>query len=289
MRSNFCNYHMHTTFSDGKDVPEAYVKAAISKGMHCIGFSDHCPLSVESEWNMKEADFIKYLKKINFMKEYFRGDIQILTGLEIDYIEGISGVQAFKHTSLDYCIGAVHFLKNYANGAPFVCDTSIEEFEKGLKQIFNGDIKELVEYYYTQIINMIKTSKPDIVAHIDLIKKFNKNNRFFNENDDWYKEIVFEVVREIFRANCILEVNTAGVYRSLTIEYFPSNVILEFCAEQGVSLTLSSDAHHPLVIEKAFPQALELLNGIGYNEIFILDNRGWRPAAFTPDLKGIII
>ena len=35
------DYHIHTTYSDGRDGPEACIEAALKTGLREIGFSDH--------------------------------------------------------------------------------------------------------------------------------------------------------------------------------------------------------------------------------------------------------
>ena len=35
------DFHVHTTFSDGRSTPEEVVRSAISMGMTALGFSDH--------------------------------------------------------------------------------------------------------------------------------------------------------------------------------------------------------------------------------------------------------
>ena len=35
------NYHMHTTFCDGKNTPEEMVQEALARGFTTIGFSSH--------------------------------------------------------------------------------------------------------------------------------------------------------------------------------------------------------------------------------------------------------
>ena len=37
------DFHLHTTFSDGKHTPEEMIRAALDMGMKRIGISDHAP------------------------------------------------------------------------------------------------------------------------------------------------------------------------------------------------------------------------------------------------------
>ena len=51
------DYHIHTTYSDGRSVPEDYVAQALNAGLKEIGFSEHLTLFREPEdWNIKPGD-----------------------------------------------------------------------------------------------------------------------------------------------------------------------------------------------------------------------------------------
>ncbi|HBE40795.1 MAG TPA: histidinol phosphate phosphatase, partial [Bacteroidales bacterium] len=47
------DYHIHTTFSDGKALPEEYIAPAIAAGISELGFSEHLSLYKEDQdWVM---------------------------------------------------------------------------------------------------------------------------------------------------------------------------------------------------------------------------------------------
>ena len=54
--------------------------------------------------------------------------------------------------------------------------------------------EEYIKKYYQTVIKMVTEQEPDIIGHLDLVKKFNSKNRFFDENALWYKEIVDETL-----------------------------------------------------------------------------------------------
>jgi len=238
------NYHTHTNFSDGNNTPEEMIQSAVNKNIKILGFSDHSPVPFFSDWNMKYENIFSYITEIETLKQKYSDKIEIYTGLEVDYIENITGVQNWKFLNLDYTIGSVHFLKKFETGEYFTCDFTKESFKKGLDEIFEGNIKTMISYYYEQINNMISECKPNVIGHINLITKFNKNNYFFDDNDIWYKNLVKQTLEIVKQNNCIIEINTRGFYKKLTNEFYPSDWILKECKNQKIPMMINSDAHH---------------------------------------------
>ena len=63
---------------------------------------------------------------------------------------------------------------------------------------------------------MVNTKCPDIVAHLDRVKKLNSGNRYFDENERWYQEEVSLTLEAIASSGSIMEVNTKGFYNQET-------------------------------------------------------------------------
>ena len=106
------DYHIHTTFSDGKAAPEDYIPNALAAGISEIGFSEHLSLFKEDQtWCMNPDNVENYIECIQNLKRN-TNNILIRTGLEIDFIPGKEKeiglfLDNFK---LDYRIGSVHYL-----------------------------------------------------------------------------------------------------------------------------------------------------------------------------------
>ncbi len=284
---NWTNYHTHSTYCDGKANLENYAKKAIEKKMYAIGFSGHSPVPFESGWNIKIEKLPDYIKDIEILKEKYKNKINLYMGLEVDYIENISGVKNFEKYNLDYTVGGIHYLKQFDDGLYWNYDLGKKTFAKGLEQIFGGDEKKLVKYYYEQVTNMIINCKPDIIAHLDLIKKFNLGDVFFNENENWYKDAVNQVLRVIKENDSIVEINTRGVFRGIDKVFYPNSYILKQCKKLNIRVTISGDAHSPNELDSLYTQASQYIMECGYNEITILDDTGWRTVGLTK--TGLII
>jgi histidinol-phosphatase (PHP family) len=75
-----------------------------------------------------------------------------------------------------------------------------------------------------------------------------------------------------------IEVSTAGL-RKPVAEIYPAPAFLEMCLEAGCPVALSSDAHTPDQLGHEYERAVEMLRGLGVEEIAVFDRRGRRMEA----------
>ena len=89
--------HNHTTYSyDGVNSPEEIIKNAISKGIDVIGISDH-QFSIGNKLS-------SYIEEINFLKEKYKNEINVLCGLEIGLRPRPDDLVTPDKLNLDYCL-----------------------------------------------------------------------------------------------------------------------------------------------------------------------------------------
>ena len=80
-----CDYHTHTTYSDGKDTPEEMVLSAIEKGLNEMGFSDHSYTFFDESYCIKKDRIAEYKSEIARLKAKYSDKIKILCGIEQDF------------------------------------------------------------------------------------------------------------------------------------------------------------------------------------------------------------
>jgi histidinol-phosphatase (PHP family) len=267
---NLFNLHTHTHFCDGKAEPEEYVKRAIELGYHTLGFSGHAPVPFNNNFAIKEERLEDYFFAIRNLKEKYHNQISILLALEIDFIPGITKeFEWFKKAGhLDYVIGGIHLIRNKEiDGLWFIDGPFQEKFDEGINKLFKGNGRKGAEAYYNQLLEMITTQDVDIIAHFDKIKMHNKN-RYFSEEEKWYEELVWKILKSMANdTDCIIEVNTRGLYKKRAETFFPSPWILEQVNHLNIPITLSSDAHIPNELDGYYSEALELIKDIGFREL----------------------
>jgi histidinol-phosphatase (PHP family) len=260
------NIHTHSTYSDGADSPEEIIQSALRKGLTGIGFSEHAPDDNCKECELKAENVEAYFTEINRLKKKYAGQIEIYIGIESD------AFALFDKSRLDFSIGSVHGVLGGDAGVFCCIDHTHEAFAQAVAIAGCGDARVLVERYYETVAQMVCAYKPDIIGHLDLIVKLNKDGRYFDEQSGWYKKLQDEVVHKIAESQCIVEVNTGGIKRGFRAEPYPSRYLLENLKDAGVPLILSSDAHSAEDLDFRFCETVSMIKQIGFKAVKQLRN-----------------
>jgi len=277
----FSSMHTHTFFCDGKDDVESMCCAAYENNLFAIGFSAHAPISRqighESEWNLKEERVDEYITEVLAARKRWDGKLKVFLGYEADYIKGKRSPLDSDITvlNLDYLIGSVHYLFP-ENGADFfTVDGTLQEFEKGLKEGYNGDLNALMNSYYDAQMEMIKKGGFDILGHPDILKKNtkkinypNKQNLFENE-----KERQEEIATAISKTGIVIEVNTGGINRNKIDEVYPSLTFLKIIKKYNIPVIITADAHCAKDIRGNYDIAINTLICANFKEHVLFNGK----------------
>jgi len=272
------NYHCHSRFDDGHGELEEYVQSALRKGLRTLGFAGHAPVPFACSWTMPSPLLPEYLETARRLQAAYQQKIELLVGLEVDYIPDIISPSAaqIRALSLDFTVGSVHFIGRLADGELWTADGPPEELERGVAESFNGDIRITVEGYYRRMREMVLKSAPDIIGHFDVIKKNNRDARYFTEDAPWYRSAVIQTLDAVAASTCILEVNTGGIVRGTSGALYPSQWILAECLKREVPVMINSDAHRPEQLDGYYNEAAALLKGIGFRQLTQIGTDGRR-------------
>lgn len=276
------NYHTHSSFCDGKGQLEDYVKYAISRDFHTLGFSGHAPLPFPNDWTMNEENLSTYIREVLALKERYRDSLEICLGLETDYLDKKHNPAhpKYKALGLDYQIGSVHHLYSPERTEFLQVDYTKEELELLLKDTFDKDIKALVSTYYRMVREMVQTGGFEILGHLDLVKKQNRGNVYFDETEKWYKREIEKTLETVAETDVILEINTGAMARGYTAEPYPSPWIIDRAAELKIPVTINSDAHRPEWLDYGFEEAENLARAAGYSSKIVYTEGEWREIGY---------
>ncbi len=208
--------HIHSDASyDSKMSLEEIVKEATAMKLKYIGIADHVDFGNESV-----KDVIERIKRRNEAIDILQENTStiILKGMEVgephlypnetEYLNRIADT--------DYIIGSIHNLKRQT-----------------LRR--KSSEKDVLNKYFSEVLNMIKYADIDIVGHIDYIKRY-------HELDEFDKNILEQILRCISCSNKTLEINTSGIRRCSSP--FPNeNILEEYIRLGGKRVTYGSDAH----------------------------------------------
>jgi histidinol-phosphatase (PHP family) len=236
---------------------EEYVQKAIELGIDVYGFSEHAPMKNFDDGyrlTLEKKEF--YEDMIVKLREKYQGQIEILLGYEVDFIEGDYILDSIKNAPVDYLLGSVHYIGKWGFDNP--------EF---IKEYETRNIDQVWIDYFDAVHKMAKTGYFDIVSHMDLIKLF----KFFPKQLDM-KSILQPVLKTIKQTHMVIEINTSG-FRKPIQEQYPSRDILELAYELNIPITFSSDAHNVDHIGLFYEEATSLAHAIGYNQCTIFRQR----------------
>lgn len=261
---------------------EEYVQSALSKGFTALGFSCHAPGSLVDDWHMKKEDFPWYLEEIDRLRSLYRDRIEIYVGLELDFLEDTEEMVGIEYQNqLDYTIASVHVLKHAKTNKYLSIDGPVEEFEQLLNDNFNGNMQQFVGHYYALVERMMSLYTFDLLGHCDVIKKRNGNKTYFDPQDAWYTKLTNHMLKVAKKHKVRIEVNTGGIARGAILETYPSMSMIAECAELGIPLTLSSDAHQSSHIDFYFSQADDQLVQAGYRSLDVLQHGMWQSVSIV--------
>ena len=229
------DFHVHSTYCDGKNTLEEMVRAAIDLKMTRIGFSGHAYTAFSDVYCMSLEDTGRYARDIAELKEKYKGKIEILCGLEMDYFSDKPQIKT------DYLIGSVHYVKK--DGKFLDVDSAEEHFKDYVKTYFDGDYYAYAEDYYALVGDVINKTNADIVGHFDLISKFNEGNKLFDTQNLRYVEAAKAAINKLILCGKPFEINTGAISRGYRTEAYPQMQFLKYIAEKGGRVILSSDSH----------------------------------------------
>jgi len=246
------NFHTHSRWCDGKDSTEDMVRAAFAVGFSTIGFSSHAMLPAGESGNLTSETAPLYFAEIRALAEKWRGKIEILCGVEADYIPGTCTPDRSSYASLtpDYIIGSIHNVVK--NGLRCPVDHAPDLLKKGIDEAFAGNPIDFVRAYFAQEREMAASFDFDVVGHPDLVRKFNTKHPYFDESAPWYLEELRLTADAIAASGKIVEVNTGAISRGWLSDAYPSPFFRKLLRERGVKFILSSDAHSATAIDCAF-------------------------------------
>ena len=271
------NYHTHTIFCDGVEAPELYAEEAVRQSLKVLGYSAHAPLPFHCTWTLPYEKYQNYLKTIHSLKAAYANQLEVLCGLEIDYIPNLwPQIKAMLNPNqLDFYIGSIHFVDAFDDGTPWSIDGTHNEFFKGWDEIFNRDSHALVRKYFDYTRQMVREMKPPVIGHLDKIKMQYQGDCFIPETDPVYRQELIATLEVIAQQGSIVEVNTRGVYRRNEPEFYPSQWVLAEMNRMQIPVMVNSDAHRPQEIVLLHNDALLKLKQAGYKNVLYFSGGKW--------------
>jgi histidinol-phosphatase (PHP family) len=251
--------HVHTSrCRHASGTPSEYVAAAEAAGVSVLAFTDHLPLldGSDTDYAMSMGELPAYVAEIGDLRGS-EARSEILLGIEADWDPCAADVlrEALARYDFDVVLGSVHFLGGWAFDDPRL-----------VGRYATTDVDALWRDYFGALAAAARSGLFDIMAHIDLVKKFG----YMPSYDP--RELYEDAALAFARAGVAVEVNTAGL-RKPCAELYPTASFLRACRSAGVLATMGSDAHAPEEVGMGLGQARDALVAAGYDSVVVFRGR----------------
>lgn len=254
--------HSHTYFSpDSLAEPIKNIEVALGKDIKVLAFTDHVEHFAEENIHEHVFNVDDYFKTLSEFQEKFKGQIDLLIGVEIGLGEQISQWtdEFTKEHPFDFIIGSIH--------------TVFEENSTWNFQDLNQNPSKWYKKYYETMLTCVqKTKSFHVLGHIDYIDRYIQNKEDIIPYHE-YADILDEVLKEIIRSNRGIEYNTAGFRNNLSYGNPKDSILKRYLELGGEILTISSDAHTSQHIGYGIREAQEHLKSLGFKKLSIFKKK----------------
>jgi histidinol-phosphatase (PHP family) len=255
--------HMHTYLcKHATGTPAEYVDAARQLDIPEISFTCHAPDpgGYDAKNRMTTEEFPQYSELISAVSN--SDSPMVRYGIEADFYPDCAPFLSawLPRQNFDVVLGSVHTLDGWGFDNP-------EERNRW----HSVDVTNVWREYFRLISQLVDTGLYDVIAHLDLPKKFGHRAK-----DKDLKEMALPVLDKVLSAGMGIEINTSGLRREVN-EIYPSPLLMELMHEREIPICFGSDAHAAEDVGYGFGEALNLAVEAGYTEYFSYENRNGRP------------
>ncbi len=261
-----CDYHIHSTYCDGKNTLRENIESAIGKGMDIIGFSSHSHIK-NTMYCMTPDSTQMYISDLKALREEYKDRITVMCGLEKDCLSDDD------ETLFEYVIGSVHSI-SAPDGKRYDVDLSMANTAEAISGSFGGDALSYCECYYSTIGDLFSRVKADIIGHFDLITKFCERGYAFDTSSMRYITACTNALDSLLAYGVPFEINSGAISRGYRTSPYPSCEILRYIHEKGGSIILSSDSHDARYLCHAFDLSAQIARSCGFKTQMILTPNG---------------
>ncbi len=226
------NYHTHIyRCNHATGTVDEMCQEAIKHGLDTLGISDHMPYPkgmIADPRRMVYEDLEDYIKECQTAKEKYKDQLEVLIGLEAEYVPELYEHVKHLREKLDYLVFATHMYKHNGNPA----------------NAFFLSKQEQISSYTDMVIDGIKSGLFSVVAHPDLL--------FCSYKDNFCQEAqksAEKIAKASVKYDVPLEFNANGLrkgkrkYGDINRYAYPMMEFWEVVAKTSAKVVIGSDAH----------------------------------------------
>ncbi|MGD2251507.1 MAG: histidinol-phosphatase HisJ family protein [Anaerolineales bacterium] len=244
------DYHIHTNFScDSQATMSDMCRAALAMGIPEIAFTDHFDLIPEDPcYAFFQAD--GWWQEIKRCRQAFRHSLIIRAGVEIGEPHRFRAEvdDLLASHPWDFAIGSLHWTADELIFDP---------------QYYQQPEDRAYRRYFGELLQMVEQSDIDILAHLDIVKRYGFEH-YGPFDPQRYQSEIRSILRACASRGIAIEVNTSTLRRSVN-EPSPNTTPLRWFAEEGGKwITLGSDAHLPEHVGFGLQKAIRSVCAAGF-------------------------
>jgi histidinol-phosphatase (PHP family) len=173
-------------------------------------------------------------------------------------------------SNFDVVVGAIHAVKSPMFEDKQLlkrCFSQLKYDELTARQIY-----DLMDAYYRDNLEMVKTMDIDICAHLTCVVGYFMSRHGIFVGVEQFKPIIREILQVLIDKGIALEVNFSGYPASGITS--PHQWIIQMYREMGGYLIcMATDAHSPARTGAGYEQGVQLLKDMGFRHVFYYKNR----------------
>ena len=127
----------------------------------------------------------------------------------------------------------------------------------------------------TNSASTVSVTDCDIIAHFDLVTKFNEPLPLFSPEDPAFRRVALDAVDALLPYDRLFEINTGAISRGYRVTPYPAPFLLKHIAQRGGRILLSSDAHDISGLLFQFDQSAQLARSCGFSTVWTLTTSGF--------------
>jgi histidinol-phosphatase (PHP family) len=248
--------HTHSQFCrhGSGEKTSLMIEKAIGLGFEKYSITEHAPMpsqvipdpEMRADFGLTWDELDDYFAHLEDLKKRYRNKIELLAGLEIDYLVGM---EDYSKDLLDRCqpylddvIVSLHFIKDNEKLLPI--DYSPETFTNLID--YFGTVDKVHLAYWETMKELVANGLPGLknkrIGHIALIDKFSK---IYPPTISDYRTSTFfkDVFSLIKKYGWSIDFDVAGLNYDSCQEVYLPDYMLHWCKQLDIDLVYGSDAH----------------------------------------------
>lgn len=245
--------HVHTDNSpDGNHSAMYICEQAELRGIRAIAFTDHCEVDVYTEEAYDKRYRQSYFE-ITKAQCAFTGKVVVLRGIELaqGHYNKRLAEEILNKYDCDVVLGSIHALRHTKDFCHL--DGYTEE-----------NVKVYTEKYLTEIYNMVKWGKFDVLAHLTYPMRYFYLKAGIEVDLNDYSQKVDEILSLLAKTDKALEINTAGLRQKINKLSPETDIVKRFKELGGKYVTFGSDAHFAEDLTAGINEAYEAMKQAGF-------------------------